>query len=173
MNRFVSREPRNSFLFTNVNKRRFGMGRNMSLSIESEPLDNVQYFNSTLVKLYFAIAPACRAVLCATRYAGFGLTRLTHSCASRNLKMTLESASLFIKQNSRWSLSILSASERRKVDVSGCYICPYVIAPPLRTSCSALFCFIARLCPCLSRPQKPQCGRRASCRLYPVTRTYL
>ena len=53
--------------------------------------------SSNLVMLYFEITPACRAVLCAIRYAGFGLTRFTISCASRNMNTTLESAALLIK----------------------------------------------------------------------------
>ena len=43
---------------------RYGMGPNMELSIDSdcEPLENVKVLSSTLVKLYFAIAPAYRAI---------------------------------------------------------------------------------------------------------------
>ena len=45
-------------------KRRFGLGPNMALSIDSlcEPLENLKVLSSTLVML-FAIAPACRSVL--------------------------------------------------------------------------------------------------------------
>ena len=78
-----------------TNRRRFGMSPNMALSINSdcEPLAWVKVLCSTLVMLYLAVAPACRAVLCAIRYAGFGVTRFTNSCASSILKNALESTS--------------------------------------------------------------------------------
>ena len=122
------------------------MGPNTALSMDSdcEPLKNAKDMSSTFVKLSFAIAPAIRVVLCAKRYAGFGRTRLTNSCASRNLKMNLESASLFMKGTPVLPLSILTAPERREIDVSGRYICHYVIVPTVRPLCSDLFYSIAR-----------------------------
>ena len=65
LERILSREPRKSFLLIIVKRRRFGIGPNTALSIDSdcEPLENVKVWSSTLVMLYFAIAPTCRAVL--------------------------------------------------------------------------------------------------------------
>jgi hypothetical protein len=60
---------------------RFGKGPNTALSTDSdcEPLAKVNVLISTLDKGYFASAPVCRVLLWATRYGGFGLTRLTNS----------------------------------------------------------------------------------------------
>ena len=99
MNGFVSLEPKMLLFLMIVNKRRFGMVPYMAFSIDSdcEPLEKVKVLSLTLVRLYFAIAPSCRAVLCAIRYVGFGIIRFTNSCPTRTLKTNLEFVSLFMK----------------------------------------------------------------------------
>jgi hypothetical protein len=88
MIRFVYKEPRKSVFFIMVKRSRFGIGPNNALSIDRgfDPLENVNDLSSPLVRLYLARQPLLRAVLRANRNVGFDLTRLTNSCASRNLK---------------------------------------------------------------------------------------
>jgi hypothetical protein len=85
---FESKEPRKPVFFIMVKRRRFGIGPNTALlsGRDFDPLENVNDLSSTLVRLYLARQPLLRAVLWVNRNVGFGLTRLTNSCASRNCK---------------------------------------------------------------------------------------
>ena len=84
-------KTRNSVFFTMANRSRFGMVHNTAFSMESDcaPLENVKDFSSTLVRLLRARAPFTRAILCVNRSDRLGLTRLTKSWASRNLRPSL------------------------------------------------------------------------------------
>ena len=116
------------------------MSPNMTLSIDSdsEPLKCVKVFSSTLVMLQLANAPACSAVLCAIRYAGFGLTRFTKSCASRISKTAVESASLLCTYISRLAfvnyICILTT-------LSKCVCKLHISVFNLPTISISLFCF--------------------------------
>ena len=75
--------------------------------------------------------PASSVVVCANIYTAFGLMRWTNSYAYGNLKMTLESASSFIKKKFRLAFVNFIC-----ILTPGSYICHYVIFPKIRHLCS-------------------------------------
>lgn len=116
-----------------------------------EPLANAKFLNSTMFKLYRAIAPPCWAVFSSISYAGFDLTYFIDSCASRNLKAALEPLLYSSSRIHFLPLSILSPSLRREVRVPESYIYRYVLRPPSLSPYSSLFCRIPSFTPCLYR----------------------
>lgn len=116
-----------------------------------EPLANAKFLNSTMFKLYRAIAPPCWAVFSSISYAGFDLTYFIDSCASRNLKAALEPLLYSSSRIHFLPLSILSASLRREVRVPESYIYKYVVRPPYLSPYSSLVCRIPSCTPCLYR----------------------
>lgn len=121
------------------------------------------------------MSPVCRDVLCATRYEGFGLTRLNNSYVSRNLNTTFPSISLFIKQKPVLALVNFICNRMPGSKYVETCICQYLVGRTVETLCSVLCSYKARWSPFLKSLYKSLWGHSGVYRHYrhTITRSWI